>query len=203
MTSSTPCPPSLQQRSIAVNPPPADSSTASTQTASGAPRLFALVYISKAVRHLTPAELTHLGERAQARNLKENITGVLLYSDGAFMQYLEGPAPGLSHIYAVIKADPLHYGMIDLLREPIVEREFNGWLMTVRDVGPVGMATSAQSDEAVRSRLAHIGEAHRAARELLSNFWGYGHSTVKPTLDRYPGGYGGTLGQLVSGKQAS
>jgi hypothetical protein len=166
-------------------------------------RLFALVYISKAARLLTPTELAHLGERAQARNLTEDVTGLLLYSDGAFMQYLEGPALGLSRIYATIKADPLHYGVIDLLREPIVEREFTGWSMTVRDVGPLGMAASAQSDETVRLRLAHIGDAHRASRDLLSNFWGYGRATVKATMDRYPGGYVGTLGQLVTGKQAS
>jgi hypothetical protein len=166
-------------------------------------RLFALLYISKAARLLTPAELAHLGQRAQARNLSEDVTGLLLYSDGAFMQYLEGPAHGMSRIYAVIKADNLHYGVIDLLREPIREREFAGWSMTVRDVGPLGMAASAPSDDAVSRRLAQIGEAHSTARDLLGNFWGHGQATVKPTLDRYPGGYAGTLGQLVAGKQAS
>jgi hypothetical protein len=184
-----------------VKPPDPDSITGSPATPMGT-RLFALIYISKAVRLLTPAELAHLAERAQARNLSEDVTGLLLYSDGAFMQYLEGPAPGMSRIYAVIKADTLHYGVIDLLREPIQEREFAGWSMTVRDVGPLGMAGSTQPDDAVSRRLAQIGDVHRTARNLLGNFWGHGQATVKPTLDRYPRGYAGTLGQLIAGKQA-
>lgn len=192
---------SLLPRRIAVNPPDPDYSTGSHATAPTGTRLFALIYISKAARLLTPAELAHLAERAQARNLIEDVTGLLLYSDGAFMQYIEGPAPGMSRIYAVIKADPMHYGMIDLLREAIHEREFGGWSMTVRDVGPQGMTTSSRSDELLRLRLSSMSASHQSARELLTNFWNHGRSTVTPTLDSYPGGYAGHLGQLVSGKE--
>jgi Sensors of blue-light using FAD len=52
---------------------------------------FAIVYVSMAAHQLSLHELKHLQERAQQRNVQQDVTGVLLYSEGAFMQYLEGP----------------------------------------------------------------------------------------------------------------
>ena len=89
--------------------------------------LWAIVYVSKAARPMTQDDLAHILEGARRRNAEEGITGVLLYSDGSFMQYLEGPAAGMLRVYAIIKTHPLHYGLIDLVREPIQSREFAEW----------------------------------------------------------------------------
>lgn len=85
--------------------------------------LQALVYVSTATHLLTQTEIDYLLDHAQARNSQESITGLLLYNDGNFLQYLEGPPAQLSKIYEIIKADPLHKGIIELLREPISMRE--------------------------------------------------------------------------------
>ncbi len=86
--------------------------------------LQSLVYVSTAAHFFSPAEIDHLLERAQARNTQEAVTGVLFYNDGSILQYLEGPSSGLTNIYEIIKADPLHYGVIELLHETISTREF-------------------------------------------------------------------------------
>ena len=70
--------------------------------------LGVIVYISKAARSLGHDDLERLLESARRRNIQEGITGVLLYADGSFMQYLEGPADALMRVYAIIKTDPLH-----------------------------------------------------------------------------------------------
>lgn len=57
--------------------------------------LQSLVYVSTASHHLSDAEISHLLGRARARNAHELVTGVLLYSHGNFMQYLEGPRAGM------------------------------------------------------------------------------------------------------------
>jgi hypothetical protein len=148
-------------------------------------RLFAVIYISKAARQLTAAELDHLCQRAQGRNLDEGVTGLLLYSDGAFMQYIEGPAEGLSRVYAVIKADPTHYGMVDLYRAAINQREYANWSMTLRDVGVTGVASPAAADESLLTRLERFDSAHAVARDLLSNFWHQGRPSIAATLDEF------------------
>jgi hypothetical protein len=144
--------------------------------------LYTIVYVSTAARPLSLPELHHLQERAQARNLKENITGVLLHSDGAFMQYLEGPAPGLYRVYEVIKADPQHYGIVDLVREPIAQREFSGWSMAFRVIDAFGQSSEAEQDAHLAQRLSVPINQFSAARELLAKFWSRGRSVVASTL---------------------
>ena len=76
-------------------------------------QLHALVYVSTARHRLSLDEIDHLLERARVRNEREGVTGVLLYNDGNFMQYLEGPAAGMSVVYAAIQRDALHAGLIE------------------------------------------------------------------------------------------
>lgn len=148
-------------------------------------RLFAIVYISTAARLLAMHELEQLCSRAQARNLAHGVTGILLYSGGAFMQYLEGPAAGLSKVYGAIKADPLHYGVIDLIREPVLQREFAAWSMVLRDVGVGGQSSASEPDALLSGLLDVPAEARSAAQALLVNFWSQGRSSVASTLLRF------------------
>lgn len=151
--------------------PPADGS-----------RLYAIVYISTAARLLSEQELERLGAGAKARNAEHAVTGVLLHSNGAFMQYLEGPAPGLSHVYSFIKTDPLHYGVIDLIREPVQAREFPDWSMAVRDVGALGQSAAAQQYALLSGQPFALPHPPSAARELLLGFWGRGRTSVASTV---------------------
>lgn len=151
--------------------PPADGS-----------RLYAIVYISTAARLLSEQEIERLGAGAKARNAEHAVTGVLLHSNGAFMQYLEGPAPGLSHVYSFIKTDPLHYGVIDLIREPVQAREFPDWSMAVRDVGALGQSAAAQQYALLSGQPFALPHPPSAARELLLGFWGRGRTSVASTV---------------------
>jgi len=70
--------------------------------------LYSLVYVSTATRLLAMDDIGRLLEKARQRNLDQDVTGVLLYSDGNFMQCLEGPAARLAGVYETIKSDSLH-----------------------------------------------------------------------------------------------
>lgn len=147
--------------------------------------LYAIVYVSTAARVLSLGELRHLQERAQVRNQREQVTGILLFSEGTFMQYLEGPAAGLAKVYEFIKADPHHYGIVDLVREPIPEREFSDWAMAFRVVGAMGQSSETSQDEALMRCLLATDEPVSAARQLLLRFWNRGRSSVASTLDQF------------------
>lgn len=136
--------------------------------------LQALVYVSTAAHQLSQTEIAHLLERARARNAKEQVTGVLLYSHGNFMQYLEGPAEGLGRVYERIVADPLHHGIIELVREPIREREFADWTMAFRSISAYGMASPCTFDPVFIAKIEPAAAAATVTHDLLSKFWNKG-----------------------------
>ena len=147
--------------------------------------LYAIVYVSTAARPVPLDELMRLLDGARRRNAEEGVTGVLLYSDTSFMQYLEGPAAGLSRVYDIIKRHPLHYGLIDLVREPIAEREFADWAMAFHMVGAFGRSSPAKQDALLADRLRITSRPPSPACGLLSEFWFKGRGSVSSALGSY------------------
>lgn len=91
--------------------------------------LHCIVYTSSATDLLSQEEIDHLLSRARQRNSQHDVSGLLLYSEGSFMQYIEGPHDKLMEIYQIIIQDPKHHTIIELLNEPIETRTFESWAM--------------------------------------------------------------------------
>jgi hypothetical protein len=95
-----------------------------------------LVYMSTAVKSLTDSELKELLIQSQVNNSKNNLTGLLLYSEGIFVQVLEGEVADLDEIFEKIVNDKRHKGIIELVREDIKERSFPHWSMGFKTLSP-------------------------------------------------------------------
>ena len=54
---------------------------------------------------------------------------MLLYKDGNFMQALEGPDDAVRALFATIRSDERHRGVILLLEQQIEQRSFSDWTM--------------------------------------------------------------------------
>ena len=91
--------------------------------------MFFLVYVSSAVRLWAEKELLDLLEKSRKNNQALGITGMLLYKEGSFMQFLEGPREKVMALMEKIKKDPRHRGVITLLQQEHPEREFPEWTM--------------------------------------------------------------------------
>jgi methanogenic corrinoid protein MtbC1 len=78
------------------------------------PLVSTLIYRSQAATQLPPAGLERLLNRAKARNRGLGVTGMLLFSDNQFFQWLEGPPEGVAQIWDSICQDPRH-GHIELI----------------------------------------------------------------------------------------
>jgi Sensors of blue-light using FAD len=133
--------------------------------------LAAVAYVSTADTPLAVPELERLHQQAMARNGRHGVTGVLLYNDGNFMQYIEGPAAEVDRLYQSIRADVRHRALIELLNEPVAHRSFAQWHMglaqaTDSDV----LALSTASWEQVRAATA-TGQANSTGLTLLLSFW--------------------------------
>lgn len=135
------------------------------------PDLDSLVYVSSAVKLLTPEEIEYLLTRARERNKEYGITGVLLYIGGNFMQYIEGPVGNLEVIYRIIREDKQHSGIILVTREAIKEREFGDWSMAYHTKDVQGYVGSAAERVLLEKKLELSATNPSTARIVLHGFW--------------------------------
>ncbi|MCS6836309.1 MAG: BLUF domain-containing protein [Anaerolineae bacterium] len=91
--------------------------------------LVSLIYVSMAVRPMTDDDLRDILRKAREKNARLNITGMLLYRDGFFLQILEGEQAQVDELFAVIVADERHKNVLKVEEHPITERTFGQWTM--------------------------------------------------------------------------
>ncbi len=96
-------------------------------------RLTRLTYVSTAVEMFTSESLHELVRKAAEKNQTLDITGVLLYSGGAFLQVLEGPEPEVAELFARIELDPRHTFVECAQRDHVQERLFPEWSMELQN----------------------------------------------------------------------
>lgn len=88
-----------------------------------------IIYLSSGIKIFSDDEINDLLRISRANNLKYDITGLLLYSDGNFMQILEGKKEAVEFIFEKIKKDNRHKNIILITNEPIKKRNFKDWKM--------------------------------------------------------------------------
>jgi hypothetical protein len=91
--------------------------------------LHSLVYASLAKENFTDEKLEQLLQFARAKNEKQDITGMLLYRDGIFVQALEGEEKDIDTLFEKIKRDTRHKEIVLVTKQPIKQRSFPDWTM--------------------------------------------------------------------------
>ncbi len=130
--------------------------------------LFSVVYSSMARESFDDAALRALLEQSRAANAANDVTGMLLYRNGRFIQILEGPEDAVRETMARIEQDTRHANLRVLIDEFIEARNFADWTMGFQ---PIESPTD-DVPEGFRDTFDDL-EAHddpsmtlRAAREL-------------------------------------
>lgn len=96
--------------------------------------MIRLVYTSSASLVPTDSDLMELLFRAQSRNLQLNITGILLYGIGTYLQVLEGEPEDVHTVYQSILNDDRSNHHVVLIEEKITQRDFPDWSMGFRNI---------------------------------------------------------------------
>lgn len=98
--------------------------------------MFHLVYVSKASAPLSSPALRRLLMGSRLRNAPLGVTGLLVYSDGSFLQVLEGPQPAVEDVFGSIARDPRHAGIrvLDRRTVPGSLRNYGDWSMGFADL---------------------------------------------------------------------
>ena len=96
--------------------------------------IFQLVYVSSVLPDPSTVEVFTEIAAYRTKNARLGITGVLLVSQGAFMQVLEGEEAAVRALYATIRADPRHGHVHTLAALTLPGREFPDWAMGFADL---------------------------------------------------------------------
>ena len=131
----------------------------------GLPVLYNVVYCSRAAAMVDEAEVERILTTARRRNAEYGITGLLVFGQGIFFQWLEGPRDRLSELMGMIRTDRRHDQIILLSEvEEVRERLFPDWEMErvdgeqIREVleDALGSAHDTKNLQALTQLLAQL-----------------------------------------------
>ncbi len=86
-----------------------------------------IIYISNAVKLFEEKQLIRLFYQSAHNNISNNITGILLYNEGTFIQILEGKEEALNKLFKTIHRDRRHNNITKILDRRIGKRLFKNY----------------------------------------------------------------------------
>ena len=133
--------------------------------------MISLVYVSAATRKFDERDLAELLKTSRRNNLAQNVTGMLCFSGGNFMQALEGDDDAVDKLEQTILRDPRHMGMKRIVRVPIEIRQFANWSMALLHPSDLPLHDRAEVVKLANASFDASSEDHsRVALNLLRGF---------------------------------
>lgn len=129
-------------------------------------KLIHVIYVSSTVPDISEHATVQFLKVARTANRKHDVSGMMIYVGGCFLQLLEGEATQVDAVCDTVFHDGRDMRMI--LREPISERQFPDWIMGFEAVEPLeaGQLLGEPQLFASVSKLVHID--YNNAKTLLS-----------------------------------
>ncbi len=91
-----------------------------------------LIYRSRK-NSLPPNGIFEIRDQARRNNAERDLTGVLLFNRDYFLQFLEGDAEEVTHMFRTISDDPRHREVALISVQNVEERHFPDWSMGLVD----------------------------------------------------------------------
>jgi len=132
-----------------------------------------LVYISFRSENCTEEEIQNILKACQSNNKSKDITGVLMYSDKKFVQYLEGEYDTILELFNKIKTDKRHFNVIMLTSFPIKQRAFPSWQMGSKkmDLENLDYLTNISPDDKKEFQNILSGKASNNAINVIKRLF--------------------------------
>ena len=130
--------------------------------------LVRLIYASRAREPLSAEALSAMMKSARDHNAAAGITGVLVHSEGIFLQLLEGGRNAVNAVYNRVTQDERHHDVVLLSYDEVAERRFAGWAMGQANLSRLNPGILLKySERAVLDPYALSGRATLALFEEL------------------------------------
>ena len=100
-----------------------------------------LIYASSATRLMKEQDLLAILTKSHENNARLDVTGMLLYRGGNFLQVLEGQEAVIDDLFKVIMQDPRHHQVTLLLKRPVPSRQFKEWEMGFTNIDMIDTST--------------------------------------------------------------
>ena len=137
-----------------------------------------LIYVSVRKSECNYQEIQKILQTSVENNQKNKITGILLYSDLHFIQYIEGNESDLKECYSKIKIDRRHKFPKIIEEGNIIQRTFSEWNMALKQFTPSSFEyqTEASGNEKELFKQILSGEIANDCRlvDFIKNFFTYG-----------------------------
>lgn len=104
--------------------------------------MIQLLYVSGASREMSERDLEEILHTSRANNRRNDITGMLMWADGVFIQILEGEADRVRRLVARIQGDPRHCYFMVMHEQTTDKRLFSDWSMGFKKLDPDRAADS-------------------------------------------------------------
>lgn len=91
--------------------------------------MYELLYSSTAKKDLKEEDISNILETARDFNLKNNLSGCLVFHNNKFIQILEGDEGIVKELFAKIEKDKRHKNVILIEKGLKAERLFKNWTM--------------------------------------------------------------------------
>jgi len=88
-----------------------------------------IIYIGSTVKLMTETELADMLIENQQNNRISNITGMLIYAEGTFMQVLEGNEEDVKNACRKMERNTRHKNIIKLAEDHLSKPNFSTWSM--------------------------------------------------------------------------
>lgn len=132
--------------------------------------LVSLAYYSRITRPLAKSDLRDILAKSVTNNQRDNVTGALLFTQGVFLQVLEGNRSNVNGVFRRIYPDPRHTEIAIIGFAPIEDREFSNWSMAYIDESKITKAMLVKycGGDKLRGEYMTLESARALAREAIA-----------------------------------
>jgi hypothetical protein len=128
-----------------------------------------VIYASYATDRLSQEKLLDLLKLSRHKNDAAALTGMLLYRDGTYLQFLEGRLDDIEKLLQVLRGDPRHKDMRIVRRGSTPERLFPEWTMAYKNL--TGLKSSHVPGYSERLQGQYVSKHGDDPAQLLTDLF--------------------------------
>ena len=112
--------------------------------------MLQVLYVSGASKQMSDDDIQDILATSRRNNLRDGVTGMLLWADGVFIQVLEGEPKTVRALFGRIQDDRRHRNVMAVLEQSADTRLFSQWSMGFKHL---------DADKAADRKLFQISRA--------------------------------------------
>lgn len=129
--------------------------------------VYHVIYTSRATERLSQIEILDLLKISRRKNEARGLTGMLLYRDGNYMQFLEGEYRRVGSLMDRLGDDPRHQSIQIVRQGELPERLFAEWSMAYKNLSGVRSAAVPGYSERLQGHYVRAEEEPKDPAQLL------------------------------------